>query len=93
MDVKGTQQLFDMKEELFINLKERISDMIKEGIQKKTHLKGVISIGDLSDLVEEMQSYGQDEMKQSIDSKEAQHMSTKGMIGGILLFLLGYSHP
>lgn len=40
-----------------------------------------------------MQSYGQDEMKQSIDSKEAQHMSTKGMIGGILLFLLGYSHP
>lgn len=90
MDVKGTQQLFDMKEELFINLKERISDMIKEGYTEEDAFKeGVISIGDLSDLVEEMQSYGQDEMKQSIDSKEAQHMSTKGMIGGILLFLFG----
>ncbi|GLV67530.1 hypothetical protein Bmyc01_61990 [Bacillus mycoides] len=90
MDVKGTQQLFDMKEELFINLKERISDMIKEGYtEEDAFKKGIISIGDLSDLVEEMQSYGQDEMKQSIDSKEAQHMSTKGMIGGILLFLFG----
>ncbi|WP_257150469.1 permease prefix domain 1-containing protein [Bacillus toyonensis] len=90
MDVKGTQQLFDMKEELFINLKERISDMIKEGYtEEDAFKKGVISIGDLSDLVEEMQSYGLDEMKQSIDSKEAQHMSTKGMIGGILVFLFG----
>ncbi|WP_000930112.1 permease prefix domain 1-containing protein, partial [Bacillus thuringiensis] len=90
IDVKGTQQLFDMKEELFINLKERISDMIKEGYtEEDAFKKGIISIGDLSDLVEEMKSYGQDEMKQSIDSKEAQHISTKGMIGGILLFLFG----
>ncbi|WP_257129713.1 permease prefix domain 1-containing protein [Bacillus cereus] len=90
MDVKETQQLFDMKEELYINLKERISDMIKEGYtEEDAFKKGVISIGDLSDLVEEMKAYGQDEMKQSIHSKEAQHMSTKGMIGGILLFLFG----
>ncbi|KFM95726.1 permease prefix domain 1-containing protein [Bacillus clarus] len=90
IDVKGTQQLFDMKEELFINLKERISDMIKEGYtEEDAFKKGVISIGDLSDLVEEMQLYGQDEMKQSIDSKEAMHISTKGLIGGILLFLFG----
>lgn len=64
-----------MKEELFINLKERISDMIKEGYtEEDAFKKGVISVGNLSDLVEKMQSYGQDEMKQSIDSKEAQHM-------------------
>ncbi|HDR7849783.1 TPA: hypothetical protein QCY30_004537 [Bacillus toyonensis] len=80
----------DMKVELFINLKERISDMIKEGYtEEDAFKKGVISIGDLSDLVEEMQLYGRDKMNQSIDSKEAQHISTKGMIGGILLFLFG----
>ncbi|MCU4835350.1 hypothetical protein AAHB47_21040 [Bacillus wiedmannii] len=39
--------------------------------------------------MEEMQLYGRDKMNQSIDSKEAQHISTKGMIGGILLFLFG----
>ncbi|MHA2890668.1 permease prefix domain 1-containing protein [Bacillus cereus] len=95
MDVKGTQQLFDMKEELFINLKERISEMIKEGYtEDDAFKKGVISIGDLSDLVEEMQLYGQDEMKQSIDSKEAQHISTKRIVGGILLFLFGiFTYP
>ncbi|WP_044796608.1 permease prefix domain 1-containing protein [Bacillus cereus] len=90
LDVKETQQLFDMKIELFINLKERILDLIKEGYtEEDAFKKGIISIGDLSDLVDEMQLYGQDEMKQSIDSKEAQHISTKGMIGGILLFLFG----
>lgn len=95
MDVKGTQQLFDMKEELFINLKERISEMIKEGYtEEDAFKKGVISIGDLSDLVEEMQLYGKDETKQSIDSKEAQHTSTKGIISGVLLFLLGiFAYP
>ncbi|WP_029953000.1 permease prefix domain 1-containing protein [Bacillus sp. H1a] len=90
IDVKGTQQLFDMKEELFINLKERISEMIKEGYtEEDAFKKGVISIGDLSDLVEEMRLYGQDGTKQSIDSKEALHISTKGLIVGILLFLFG----
>ncbi|MDZ4417315.1 permease prefix domain 1-containing protein [Bacillus cereus] len=90
MNVKETQQLFDMKVELFINLKERILDMIKEGYtEEDAFKKGVISIGDLSDLVEEMQLYGRDKMNQSIDSKEAQNISTKGMFGGILLFLFG----
>ncbi|WP_259418088.1 permease prefix domain 1-containing protein [Bacillus toyonensis] len=94
MNVKETQQLFDMKIELFINLKERISDMIKEGYtEEDAFKKGVISIGDLSDLVEEMQLYGRDKINQSIDSKEAQHISTKGMIGGILLFLFGIFTP
>ncbi|MBT2200776.1 hypothetical protein KLI54_21190 [Bacillus thuringiensis] len=91
MNVKETQQLFDMKIELFINLKERISDMIKEGYTEEDAFKN--SIGDLSDLVEEMQLYGRDKMNQSIDSKEAQHISTKGMIGGILLFLFGIFTP
>jgi len=90
LDTKETQQLFDMKIELFINLKERILDLIKEGYtEEDAFKKGVISIGDLSDLVEEIQLYGQNEMKQSIDTKEAQHISTKGMICGILLFLFG----
>ncbi|PFK12715.1 permease prefix domain 1-containing protein [Bacillus cereus] len=90
IDVKGTQQLFDMKEELFINLKERISDMIKKGYtEEDAFKKGVISIGDLSDLVEEMRLYGEDIVQQSTDAKEKMKTSTKRVIGGILLSIFG----
>ncbi|MCC2346657.1 hypothetical protein LKM13_21625 [Bacillus anthracis] len=40
-----------------------MSEMIKEGYTAEDAFReGVISIGDLSDLVEEMQLYGQDKM-------------------------------
>ena len=88
--VKETQQLFHLKEELYTNLKERVSDLMKRGSSEEEAFKeAVINMGDLSGLVEDMRVYGQDTARQSVDTKAATRVFTVGMIAGLLSLLIG----
>ncbi|GGA34061.1 hypothetical protein GCM10007416_03510 [Kroppenstedtia guangzhouensis] len=61
--VGQSQQLFDLKEELSTNLKEKIADYQSRGLADEQAFKeAVISMGDLSGLVEDLRAgtgYGQ----------------------------------
>ncbi|MGI5920184.1 MAG: permease prefix domain 1-containing protein [Syntrophomonadaceae bacterium] len=88
--VGASQQLFDLKEELVINLKEKISDIKSRGMDDEQAFKeAVISMGDLSGLVNDMHKIGQDTAKQFVYSSMTARISTAGIIAGVLLILFG----
>ncbi|WP_230474482.1 permease prefix domain 1-containing protein [Calidifontibacillus erzurumensis] len=89
-DVSPSQQLFDLKEELFINLKEKISDYKERGMDEEQAFKeAIISMGDLSGLIEDMRKIGQDSAKQTVYSKMQARISTLGIVAGALITLFG----
>ncbi|SFX11819.1 hypothetical protein SAMN04487866_101594 [Thermoactinomyces sp. DSM 45891] len=88
--IKETQHLFDTKEELFMNLKERSMDLIKNGKDEEEAFRDAIaSMGNLSSLAEELRQYGEDPVKQSIHSRAQERISTMGIIIGVLLTIFG----
>jgi len=88
--VGESQQLFDLKEELFSNLKEKTSDYVVRGMDEEQAFKeAVISMGDLSGLVDDMRKLGQDKTRQFIYSSMTARISTAGIIAGVLLTLFG----
>jgi hypothetical protein len=89
-DVGPSQQLFDLKEELSTNLKEKIADYKSKGMEEKQAFKeAVISMGDLRGLVDDMRKIGQDTARQSVYSSMATSISTAGITAGALLTLFG----
>ncbi len=63
-DVGPSQQLFDLKEELSTNMKEKITDYQSRGMDEEQDFKeAVISMGDLRGLVGDMRKIGQDTAK------------------------------
>lgn len=88
--VGTSQQLFDLKEELSTNLKEKIADYKSRGMEDEQAFKeAVISMGDLSGLVDDMRNLGQDQARQAIYSTMTSRISTAGIIAGALLVLFG----
>ncbi|PTM57755.1 permease prefix domain 1-containing protein [Desmospora activa] len=88
--VGETQQLFDLKEELATNMKEKIADYHARGMEGEQAFKeAVISMGDLSGLVEDMRKRGQDTAKQAVYSTMTARISTAGTVAGVLLILFG----
>lgn len=88
--VGASQQLFDLKEELTTNIKEKIADYKSRGMEDEQAFKeAVISMGDLSGLVEDMRKLGQDTAKQTVYSNMTARISTAGIIAGVLLTLFG----
>jgi hypothetical protein len=88
--VGESQQLFDLKEELATNLKEKISDYRKAGMdEKEAYREAVSSLGDLSGLVDDIREIGQDRTKQAIYTSLSSRVSTVGLITGILTILFG----
>lgn len=88
--VGGSQQLFDLKEELATNIKEKIADYKSRGMNEEQAFKeAVISMGDLSGLVEDMRKLGQDTAKQFVYSSMTTRISTAGIVAGVLLVLFG----
>lgn len=78
--VGATQQLFELKEELAINIKEKTADYKARGMDEEKALKeAIISMGDLSGLVDEMRKLGQDTAKQSVYSTMTARISTAGI--------------
>jgi len=88
--VGASQQLFDLKEELVTNLKEKIADIKSRGLDDEQAFKeAVISMGDLSGLVDDMRRVGQDAAKKRVYSSMTSRISTAGIIVGVLLILFG----
>ncbi|HHT63891.1 MAG: permease prefix domain 1-containing protein [Bacillota bacterium] len=88
--VEPSQQLFDLKEELSTNLKEKIADYKMRGMTDEQAFKeAVVSLGDLSGLVDDMRQIGWDKAKQGVYSTMTARISTAGIIGGVLLTLFG----
>ncbi|WP_339149951.1 MULTISPECIES: permease prefix domain 1-containing protein [unclassified Sutcliffiella] len=88
--VGESQQLYDLKEELATNLKEKIADYKKEGMDESTAFKeAVSSMGDLSGLVDDMREVGQNKAKQAVYSSMTERIAVAGLITGILLIIFG----
>jgi hypothetical protein len=88
--VGATQQLFELKEELAINIKEKTADFKARGMDEEQAFKeAIISMGDLSGLVDDMRKLGQDTAKQSVYSTMSARISVAGIVAGVLLILFG----
>lgn len=88
--VGATQELFELKEELATNLKEKIADYESRGMNRDEAFKeAVISMGDLSGLVEDMRKLGQEQAKKSVYTSMTSRISTAGIVVGVLLILFG----
>jgi hypothetical protein len=86
--VGASQQLFDLKEELTTNMKEKIADYTERGMNPEEAFKeAVISMGDLSGLVDDMREIGKDKAKQEVYSSMTARVSIAGIIAGVLLIL------
>ncbi len=89
-DVGESQQLFDLKEELIINMEEKIADYQSKSMDEEQAFKeAVISMGDLSGLIDDMREIGKDKARQEIYTSMKQRISTAGIISGVLLILFG----
>lgn len=89
-DVGPSQQLFELKEELATNMKEKIADYKSRGMDDEQAFKeAVISMGDLRGLVEDMRIIGQEKAKLSVYTTMTARISTAGIIAGVLLVLFG----
>ncbi|MGI5910965.1 MAG: permease prefix domain 1-containing protein [Syntrophomonadaceae bacterium] len=88
--VGTSQQLFDLKEELATNIKEKIFDIKSRGLDDEQAFKeAIISMGDLKGLVDDMRKLGQDIAKQNVYSTMTFRISTAGIVAGVLLMLFG----
>ncbi|MEN6463379.1 MAG: permease prefix domain 1-containing protein [Syntrophomonas sp.] len=88
--VGASQQLFDLKEELATNLMEKTADIKSRGMEDdQAFREAVISMGDLSGLVEDMRKLGQDTARQNVYSAMTSRISTAGIVVGVLLMLFG----
>jgi hypothetical protein len=88
--VGASQQLLELKEELAINLKEKTADYQSRGMDEEQAFKeAIISMGDLSGLVDDMRKLGQDTAKQPVYSTMTARVSTAGIVAGVLLILFG----
>lgn len=88
--VTPTQQLFELKEELATNIGEKIADYQARGMEAEQAFKeAIISMGDLSGLVEDMRQLGQDTARQTVYTTMNARISTAGIIAGVLLVLFG----
>src|SRR5690554_6198503 len=88
--VGSSQELYELKEELTINLREKILDYTAEGMSEdKAFKEAVISMGDLSGLVEDMRQVGQNRAKEAVYTSMSQKISTTGIIASILIILFG----
>ena len=57
--------------------------------EEQAYKEAIISMGDLSGLVDDMRKLGQDTAKQTVYSTMAARISTAGIIAGVLIILFG----
>lgn len=88
--VGASQQLYELKEELAVNLREKIQDIKARGLNDEDAFReAVCSMGDLSGLVEDMRKVGQDTAKQTVYTSMTARISTAGIVIGVMLILFG----
>jgi hypothetical protein len=88
--VGENQQLYDLKEELATNMKEKAQDYKARGMDEEQAFKeAAISMGDLSGLVDDMRRLGQNTARLAVNTTMTARISTAGIIAGVLLVLFG----
>ncbi len=88
--VGSSQQLFELKEELTTNMKEKIADYRARGMNEEQAFKeAIVSMGDLSGLVDDMRKLGQDTARMNIYSSMANRISAGFIVVGVLLAMFG----
>jgi cation transport ATPase len=88
-DVEPSQQLFDLKEELAGNLREKTLDLCRRGLdEEQAFREAIVSMGSLSTLVEEMHRLSRREVHPGCSTIEAR-VSNSGLVLGVLLVLFG----
>jgi hypothetical protein len=88
--VEESRELHEQKEELAINLKEKIADYQAQGMDEATSFKeAIISMGDLSSLVEDLRKVGEKTKQPSNPSPMTTYISTAGIVVGVLMSLFG----
>ncbi|WP_082232865.1 permease prefix domain 1-containing protein [Halobacillus massiliensis] len=88
--VGASQQLYELKEELTVNLKEKVRDYEKDGMSEEAAIKKAIqSMGDLSGLKEDMRRLGVDTTRKQVYTSMSSRISNVGLIVGILTMCFG----
>lgn len=89
-DVGPSQELFDLQEELTTSLRERTADLRSRGLnEEQAFREAVVSMGDLSGLVDDMRRIAQDRAKQAVYLSMNSRVSTVGIVLAVLLILFG----
>ncbi|WP_173915263.1 permease prefix domain 1-containing protein [Halobacillus sp. Marseille-Q1614] len=85
-----SQQLYELKEELAINLKEKTKDYEKAGqTEEKAFKEAISTMGDLSGLKEDMRRLGEDKARKEVYTSMSSRISAAGLIVGILVIVFG----
>lgn len=88
--VGPSQELADLKEELATNLREKIADLRARGLDdNEAFREAVISLGDLSGLVDDMRRIGQQQARDAAYVSMSARISIAGIVLGVLLILFG----
>ncbi|EZH64889.1 hypothetical protein DH09_20490 [Bacillaceae bacterium JMAK1] len=89
-NVGSSQEAYEMKEELFSNMKEKISDYKSRGLEEDQAFKEAkASLGDLSGLIEDLQRSSQEEAKQNMYTSKSARISKVGIVASAVLILFG----
>jgi hypothetical protein len=83
--VGPSSQFADLKEELVINIKEKIADYRSQGMDEEVAFhKAATSMGDLSGLIEDMRRIGQEEAKKAIYGSMEERRTRKNALYWLL---------
>lgn len=88
--IHASKQLHDLQEELMANLSEKVADYRKEGMDDEQAIKeAIISMGDISGLIDELNSSNQASHSNLPFSPKTLLLSNIILISGIMLLLFG----
>lgn len=89
-DVGPSRELLDLKEELAANLRDKVADLQARGIdEEQAFREAVISMGDLSGLVDDMRRLGREQAREAVYITKNNRLSALGIVAGVLLMLFG----
>lgn len=84
----STQETFEMKEELFVNIREHAKDHIKTGADMETAIELAFdALGNIDDMMNELN--GAMQVKQKLSGKRRHLFSTIGILLGLAFTLFG----
>lgn len=85
-----SQELFDLKEELAANIRDKVTENRQDGMEEDKAIKeAFIAMGDLSDLVEDMRRQGKNTVRKAAYSSMTLRISNAGIIASVVLILFG----
>lgn len=88
--VEPSQELFDLKEELAANMRDKIQDLMARGLDgEQAFREAAISLGDLGALVEDMRRVGRERASRPLTATANSRLTALGIVAGTSLVLFG----